>query len=115
MFGTPRCIALLLVAFIHTAVTERRFVMEGVGRKVILLCYSSSVGSCSGAEWTHQTRSSSRVVARATRTEAAEAGRLYIDSNCALHIDDITAADVGRYRCSKNWWDENDLSLITGE
>ncbi|KAK0133464.1 Bile salt-activated lipase [Merluccius polli] len=106
MFGIPpRSIGLLLVVFTHTALTETHLTMSGVGHNVILSC-RSWVGSCSDVTWGHQTPSVSVAV-------VLKAGRLYMDSYCALHVDNITQADVGRYWCSGNVYDIHHLSIIT--
>ncbi|KAK0133345.1 hypothetical protein N1851_031142 [Merluccius polli] len=105
MFGIPpRSIGLLLVVFTHTALTGTHLTMSGVGHNVILSCHSS-FGSCSDVTWYHQTSSGSDTV-------VLKAGRLYMDSNCDLHVDNITEADVGRYRCSGNLYDFHYLSII---
>ncbi|KAK0133347.1 hypothetical protein N1851_031144 [Merluccius polli] len=104
MFGIPpRSIWLLLVVFTHTALTDL-LTMSGVGHNVILPC-RSSVGSCSDVTWHHNIQHRIVVVVKA--------GRFHMDSYCALHVDNITQADVGRYWCGENTYDIHYLSIIT--
>ncbi|KAJ3606854.1 hypothetical protein NHX12_026373 [Muraenolepis orangiensis] len=95
----PRSIGLLLAVLLHAAVTEPRLVMGGVGQKVILQCGSPSVKPCSYVEWYKRTQDGDTTFYRTT-IAAATKGRLQIES-CALHVDNLTEADVGFYRCSK--------------
>ncbi|KAJ3582915.1 hypothetical protein NHX12_000110 [Muraenolepis orangiensis] len=96
-----------------SAVTES-LVMGGVGQKVILPCGSPSVEPCSDVRWSKSTRYGTDVVAHISRTTPAAAtkGRLHIESSCALHVDNLTEADVGSYRCN-NEYEGIYLSVIT--
>ncbi|KAJ3582917.1 hypothetical protein NHX12_000105, partial [Muraenolepis orangiensis] len=100
----PRSIGLLLAVFVHAAVTER-LVMGGVGQKVILPCGSPSVEPCSYVQWSKRALDGTNFDTTFTRSTPAAAtkGRLHIDSSCALHVDNLTEADVGSYWCSKEY------------
>ncbi|KAJ3606429.1 hypothetical protein NHX12_025950 [Muraenolepis orangiensis] len=109
----PRSIGLLLAVFVHAVVTER-LVMGGVGQKVILQCGSPSVEPCSYVRWYKRAQYGGyfNTIFSRTTPAAATKGRLHIESSCALHVDNLTEADVGFYQCSK----ENEgtyLSVIT--